>query len=408
MTRLAIPTKLIVALLALFGLLIVSACTGTPSSGSGTGTGKGDAGSTQEGPAPSSTQAPVQTAVTMNPPDGATGVNPTTPLQVTANDGTMMSVSVANNDGVEVQGSLSADAKTWTSSEPLGYSRTYTATVKTLSDKGITSQYTGAVQTVVPEKQTAVTSIPGKPGNTYGVGMPLIVKFDEPIKDKDKAEEFMVVTTSVPTMGAWYWFSDKEAHWRPKDYYQPGTTVNLDMKIYGQDLGGGMYGQKDHSTSFTVGDSMVSEISNADKQLKVYKNGELIRTMPASLGMAKYPSQSGIHVVQEKYEMKIMDSSTWGLPTDAPDGYYEEVPYATRISFSGEFVHAAPWSVADQGVRNVSHGCINLSMENGKWFHDTATYGDIVVITGTEVDLKATDGWGDWNIPWETWQAGNK
>lgn len=405
MTRLAIPTKLIVALLALFGLLLVSACTGTPASSEPS---RSVNDGSVEPTSASATPAPVQTDVTMNPPAGATDVNPLTPLQLTANDGTLMAVSVTNNEGVEVQGELSADAKTWSSTERLGYARTYTATVKTLSHKGITSQFTGSVQTLVPENQAAITTIPGKPGNTYGVGMPLIVKFDEPIKDKDKAEEYMVVTTSVPTQGAWYWFSDKEAHWRPKDYYQPGTTVSLDVQIYGKDLGGGMYGQKDHSTSFTVGDSMVSEISNADKQLKVYKNGELIRTMPASLGMEKYPSQSGIHVVQEKYEMKVMDSSTWGLPTDHPDGYYEEVPYATRISFSGEFVHAAPWSVADQGVRNVSHGCINLSMENGKWFHDTATYGDIVIITGTEVDLKATDGWGDWNIPWETWQAGNK
>ena len=408
MTRLATPTKLIVALLTLLGMLAVTACTGSPSS-SGSGGSGGDANAdAPEGSASSSTKAPVQTDVTMNPPDGATDVNPLTPLQITANAGSMMSISVTNNEGGEVQGSLSADAKTWTSAEPLGYARTYTASVKTLSDEGITSQYTGTVQTLVPENQTAVTTIPSKPGNTYGVGMPLIVKFDEPITDKDKAEEYMVVSTSVPTEGAWYWFTDKEAHWRPKDYYQPGTTVSLDVQIYGKDLGGGMYGEKDHSTSFTVGDSMVSEISNADKQLKVYKNGELIRTMPASLGMPKYPSQSGIHVVQEKYEMKIMDSSTWGLPTDHPDGYYEEVPYATRISFSGEFVHAAPWSVADQGVRNVSHGCINLSMEDGKWFHDNATYGDIVVITGTEVDLKPHDGWGDWNIPWETWKAGNK
>jgi lipoprotein-anchoring transpeptidase ErfK/SrfK len=407
MTRLVTPTKLIVALITLLGMLALTACTGTPATSGSAGSGGGENGSGDHS-ASSSTAAPVQTDVTMNPPDGATDVNPLTPLQLTATEGTMLAVSVTNNDGVEVQGALSADAKTWSSAEPLGYSRTYTATVKTLSEEGITSQYSGTVQTLVPDNQTAVTTIPGKPGNTYGVGMPLIVKFDEPITDKDKAEEYMVVTTTPQVEGAWYWFTDKEAHWRPKDYYQPGTTVNLDVQIYGKDLGGGMYGQKNHSTSFTVGDSMVSEINNADKQLTVYKNGELIRTMPASLGMTKYPSQSGIHVVQEKYEMKIMDSSTWGLPTDAPDGYYEEVPYATRISFSGEFVHAAPWSVADQGVRNVSHGCINLSMENGKWFHDNATYGDIVVITGTEVDLKSHDGWGDWNIPWETWKDGNK
>lgn len=395
------PSKLLVTLSCLIGLMVMLGCTGAP-------TGTATDGVVVDGEAPVSDAPLVHTAVSMDPPAGASDINPAEPITLTANEGTMMSVSVTNNEGKEVQGELSADASTWTTTEPLGYARTYTATVKTLSDEGITSQFTGTVQTVVPKNQTAATSIPGKSGNTYGVGMPLIVTFDEPITDKDAAEEHMVVTTNPQVEGNWYWFTDYRAHWRPQNYYTPGTTVSLEMNIYGKDLGGGLYGQKDLSTSFTVGDSMVSKIDNADKQLKVYKNGELIRTMPASLGEPKYPSQSGVHVVQEKYTMKVMDSSTWGLPTDHPDGYYTEVPYAVRISFSGEFVHAAPWSVADQGVRNVSHGCINLSMENGKWFHDNSRYGDIVVIAGTEVDLKAHDGWGDWNVPWEKWQTGNK
>lgn len=399
MSRLTPFTKAFWAVLAVLGLVLVSACTGAGKSASGKD------GSTA---APTTTKEPVVTTVTLNPPDGATDVNPLTPLTATATNGTMSAVTVTNEEGTAVAGTLSPDGLTWTSGEPFGYSRTYTVTAETMSVEGVAKQVTGSIKTVVPANQTAVSTIPGKAGNTYGVGMPLIVRFDEPINDKTTAEQYMKVTTNPPVEGAWYWFSDKEAHWRPKDFYAPGTSVSLDVQIYGKDLGGGLYGQKDHHTDFVTGDSMISKIDNSDLQLKVYKNGQLLRTMPASLGQPKYPSQSGIHVVQEKYELKIMDSSTWGLPTDAPDGYYEEVPYATRISMSGEFVHSAPWSVADQGVRNVSHGCINLSMDNGKWFYDNSRYGDIVIITGTEVNLKAGDGWGDWNIPWEKWQAGNK
>ncbi|MFV0534730.1 MAG: Ig-like domain-containing protein [Cumulibacter sp.] len=405
MNRHAKSATLVVALMSLLALLLASACTVDSNSPDEDGNNKADSSPSAEA---EKTEAPVQTAVSMNPPDGATDVNPLTPLELTANDGTMTSVSVTNNEGGEVEGTLSKDKKVWKSAEPLGYGRTYSALVKTLSDKGITSQFNGSLQTVTPNNQTAVSTIPSVPGDTFGVGMPLIVRFDEPITDKDKAEKYMKVTTSPKVEGAWYWFSDMEAHWRPKDYYKPGTKVDLKVDVYGRDLGGGLYGQADVSTDFVVGDSMVSEISNSDKQLRVYKNGELVRTMPASLGMAKYPSQSGIHVVQEKHKSLIMDSSTWGLPTDDPDGYYEKVPYATRISMSGEFVHAAPWSVPDQGVRNVSHGCINVSLDNGIWFYENSTYGDIVVITGTEVDLKPEDGWGDWNIPWDTWKAGNK
>jgi lipoprotein-anchoring transpeptidase ErfK/SrfK len=401
MNRRSPATQATLALIAVLGLLLVSACT----TGSGSKTARGGSSST---PAPTTTTAPITTTVTMNPPDGSTDVNPLTPLVVTAAQGTMSSVTVENADGKQVQGTLAPDGLTWTSAEPFGYARTYTVTAETTSVEGAAKQYTGTIQTVVPTNQTAVSTIPGKTGGTYGVGMPLIARFDEPIKDKNLAEQYMKVTTNPPVEGAWYWFSSTEAHWRPKDYYTPGTTVSLDVQIYGKDLGGGLYGQKDHHTDFVIGDSMISKIDSSDLQLKVYQNGQLIRTMPASLGMPKYPSQNGVHVVQEKYEKKIMDSSTWGLPTDAPDGYYEEVPYATRISMSGEFVHAAPWSVADQGVRNVSHGCINLSMENGKWFYENAQYGDIVIISGAELDLKPGDGWGDWNIDWETWKAGNK
>ncbi|WP_158716203.1 Ig-like domain-containing protein [Blastococcus sp. Marseille-P5729] len=400
MNRTSPITRIVLVLLCVLGLAVATACT----------TGSEDEGSAgeQTSAAPKKTKEPEATAVTLTPPDGSTGVNPLTPLVVNASKGIITSISVTNNDGNEVQGTLSPDGLTWTSGELLGYARTYTVNAETVSVQGVEEQYTGSIQTVVPNNQTKVTTIPGKPGNTYGVGMPLIVKFDEPITDKAAAEQHMKVTTNPPVEGAWYWFSDKQAHWRPQNFYQPGTTVSLEVDIYGKDLGGGLYGQENHSTSFTVGDAMVSEIDNSDLQLKTYKNGQLVRTMPASLGEPKYPSQSGVHVVQEKYEMKIMDSSTWGLPTDHPDGYYEEVPYATRISMSGEFVHAAPWSVADQGVRNVSHGCINLSMDNGKWFYENASYGDIVIITGTEADLKPGDGWGDWNVPWETWKAGGK
>ena len=395
-------TSALLAVVSALALLFMTACT------AGSSMKSADAAPTEEKLAPAKTSASVTTNVAMEPAAGSTDVNPVTPVTLTAQDGILSDVVMTNEAGEPVEGTLSPDLLSWTSAEPLGYAKTYNVTANTTSVEGVVKPFESQIQTLSPANLTAVSTIPSKSGQTFGVGMPLIVKFDEPINDKAKAEQFMTVTTSNGTVGAWYWFSDKEAHWRPKDYYQPGTVVTLDVKIFGQDLGGGLYGEEDRQVSFTIGDSMVSEVSDIDKQLRVYKNGSLVKTFPASLGMDKYPSQSGVHVVQEKYEMKIMDSSTWGLPTDAPDGYYLEVPWATRISMSGEFVHAAPWSVADQGVRNTSHGCIGISMENGQWFYENATYGDIVVIKDTTAQLKASDGWGDWNIPWDEWQAGGK
>jgi lipoprotein-anchoring transpeptidase ErfK/SrfK len=84
-----------------------------------------------------------------------------------------------------------------------------------------------------------------------------------------------------------------------------------------------------------------------------------------------------------------------------------KVQWATRISNSGEFVHSAPWSVAQQGNSNVSHGCINLSPENAKWFFDNVKKGDVVINVNTGgPNLKPWDGFGDWQIPWGQWVSG--
>jgi lipoprotein-anchoring transpeptidase ErfK/SrfK len=95
-----------------------------------------------------------------------------------------------------------------------------------------------------------------------------------------------------------------------------------------------------------------------------------------------------------------MDSRTWGLT--GTGAYRTTVKWATRISSSGEFVHAAPWSVYAQGNSNVSHGCVNVSEANAKWFYDTFGYGDPVIIKNTSGPrLKSYDGYGDWQIAYK-------
>ena len=102
-----------------------------------------------------------------------------------------------------------------------------------------------------------------------------------------------------------------------------------------------------------------------------------------------------------------MDSSTFGLAVDA-GGYRTSVNYATQMSYSGIYVHSAPWSIGAQGVYNQSHGCINISPEAAQWFQSVVKRGDIVRVfnTGGE-QLNPFDGLGDWNMDWETWSKGN-
>jgi lipoprotein-anchoring transpeptidase ErfK/SrfK len=215
-----------------------------------------------------------------------------------------------------------------------------------------------------------------------------------------------VVTSTPATDGVWNWFSDTEVHFRPSQYWPENTDVTLDADLYGVDLGNGVWGETDRTVSFAIGERHVS-IADADThQMEVYDGDQLVQTWPMSAGSPDNPSYNGAHVVTEMNADRVMDSSTYGVPVDSPDGYRTPVEYAVRISDSGEFVHAAPWSVAQQGRENVSHGCINLSTENARWFFSFSQPGDVVEIRGSDAGTLRSDVY-DWTIPWAEWQAGS-
>jgi lipoprotein-anchoring transpeptidase ErfK/SrfK len=237
--------------------------------------------------------------------------------------------------------------------------------------------------------------------------MPIRVYFENPVTDRKAALARMKVTTSVPTVGAWRWFSATEVHWRPKAYWKPGTKVALDTDLRGVSLGAGTYGSAnaDRHIAFTIGASHVSIADAKTHRMKVWINGKLTKNFPASLGK-EVPGRfthNGVHVVTDKKASMTMDSTTFGLALDA-GGYRVPVKFATRISNGGEFVHSAPWSVAQQGKENVSHGCVNLSPANAQWFYGISQPGDVVQVTGTPVPLTGKDtDIPDWTIPWSQW-----
>ncbi len=206
--------------------------------------------------------------------------------------------------------------------------------------------------------------------------------------------------------------NDREVRWRPAQYWKPGTSVDVQVKAYGGvDLGQGLFGQDDVATRFTIGDEVIATADDATKKtMSVRVNGTVVKTMPISMGKDKTPTDNGSYVIGgDRYSFLVMDSSTYGVPVNSPDGYRTEVNWATQMSYSGIYVHAAPWSVGSQGRANVSHGCLNASTENAKWFYDNTKRGDIVEVVNTVggPTLSGTDGLGDWNIPWDQWKAGN-
>lgn len=224
-------------------------------------------------------------------------------------------------------------------------------------------------------------------GSMVGVAKPIIINFQRPIANRPMAEQAIHISSNPPVPGRFYWMSDSQVRWRPQDFWPAGTTVNIDAS-----------GTK---SSFRVGDSLVATIDDSTHQMEIMQNGQLVKTFPVSMGKpdGKHETPNGTYYVLEKFPDIIMDSSTYGVPVDSAEGYKLKVQDAVRIDNSGIFVHSAPWSVGDQGRRNVSHGCINLSPANAQWFYDNFGSGDPVVVKNTDGGwYTKNDGAQDWQL----------
>jgi lipoprotein-anchoring transpeptidase ErfK/SrfK len=338
--------------------------------------------------------------------DGAVGVSVDSPVTVGAEGGVLGSVSMVDEDGEQVKGQLSPDGLKWETTEPLGYNQRYTVTAQSMGLGGVTSREM-TFETHSPENLTMPYVLPNE-GEVVGIGQPVAIRFDENITNRVAAQQAITVKTDPPVEGAFYWLSNREVRWRPAEYWKPGTKVEVAVNTYGVDLGDGLFGQEDVSTHFTIGDEIIATADDATKTLTIRRNGEVVKTMPISMGKNSSPTNNGTYIIGDRYSHLVMDSSTYGVPVNSPNGYRTEVDWATQMSYSGIYVHSAPWSVGSQGYSNVSHGCLNVSPSNARWFYENTKRGDIVEVTNTVGSvLPGTDGLGDWNIPWEQWKAGN-
>jgi lipoprotein-anchoring transpeptidase ErfK/SrfK len=344
--------------------------------------------------------------ITASVSDGAVDVAEDGPITVTADAGVLASVTLVNEDGRSVGGQLSPDGVRWSTTEPLGYNRRYTLTAKAHGLGGMaTRQMT--FQTHSPQNLTMPYVVP-RDGEVVGVGEPVAIRFDENIANRAAAEKAILVTTDPPVEGAFYWLNNREVRWRPEHFWKPGTAVNVAVNTYGVDLGDGLFGEDNLSTHFTIGDEVIATADDTTKMVTVRINGEVAKIMPTSMGKDSTPTANGTYLVGERFKHIIMDSSTYGVPVNSPNGYRTDVDWATQISYSGVFVHSAPWSLGAQGHTNTSHGCLNVSPSNAIWFYDHTKRGDVVqVINTVGPRLSGIEGLGDWNIPWEQWHAGN-
>ncbi|MBF6357746.1 L,D-transpeptidase family protein [Nocardia higoensis] len=338
--------------------------------------------------------------------DGDKGVSPGMPMTFEVQDGRFTEVELVNEEGRAVQGALAQDGRSWATTEVLGYGRTYRLAAQAVGLGGANSA-TLSFTTSSPDNQTKPYLSPGE-GEVVGIGQPVAIQFDENIPDRRAAQEAIKITTTPPVEGAFYWLNNREVRWRPQNYWAPGTRVDIEINVYGVDLGEGLYGQNNVTSHFVVGDAVIFTADDNTKMVTVTRNGEVIKTMPTSMGKDSTPTDNGVYIIADKHEKIVMDSSTYGVAVNSADGYRTPVDYATRMSYSGIFFHSAPWSLGAQGNTNTSHGCLNLSPADARWVYENAKRGDIAIVQNTVAGtLSGTDGLGDWNIPWETWKAGN-
>jgi lipoprotein-anchoring transpeptidase ErfK/SrfK len=347
---------------------------------------------------------PVQ--LSMSPKNKAADVAPGDPITVAAVGGKLTKVVLTNDSGELVKGRMSPDATTWQVAEPLGYGRTYSATATGQGEDGKPTTIKSSFATVEPRLKADLSMNP-LDGQTVGVGQPLAFYFDVDIADKAAAEKSIQITSTPHVDGAFYWFSDSEVHWRPQKYWPGGTKVSVKASIYGKNFGDGVFGNDDRVSNVTIGKSVVAVADGGSHQMTVNVNGKVARTIPISMGKPGHETPFGTFVVMSEHTNYTMDSGTYGVPADTPGGYRTTVDVASRISNSGIFYHSAPWSVGDQGSRNVSHGCINMTTENAAWLQSISNRGDVVVVKNSGGPrLESWDGLGDWQIPWPEWSKG--
>jgi lipoprotein-anchoring transpeptidase ErfK/SrfK len=337
----------------------------------------------------------------ITPANGSRGVSPSAAITVTATQGQVTRVTVSSPGG-PVAGRLRDGGRVWRSASRLGVSQVYTVTATGTDGRGQRVTTTSTFRTLIPA-QTFSTEIYEGSGQTYGVGMPIMLIFSQPITNRAAVERSLSLTTSKPVVGAWYWDDSEHLDFRPRDYWPADTTVSFDGHLDGVEGAPGVYGAANLTQTFTIGESIISVASTTTHRTEIYINDKLTYNWPISTGRPSLPTPDGTYLSVQKNNPVRMIGGTPGTA-----GYYNElVNWAVRFTFSGDYYHSAPWSVVDQGTTNVSHGCVNLPPEDAVTYYDLSIPGDPITVTASTAPGKWDDGWTEWFLPWSQFLKGS-
>jgi lipoprotein-anchoring transpeptidase ErfK/SrfK len=350
------------------------------------------------------------------PADGSTDVPTSAELVFTVEGTQDVQVAMTDAGGNAVKGAMRTDGSSWLPDEQLDWDAKYSATIKAKKSDGTEAEAKTTFTTMPkPDKTVRVQSDVGD-NETYGIGMPIIIKFSQDVPEGARADvqKRLFVTSDPPQEGVWHWIDSayhnpgSEVHFRPKVYWQAHTKVNVRVATGGLPWGTpNIYGGNDLTLHFAIGDAINIDVDNASKQMYVAKDGQLIKQQKVSLGKPSSPSSSGNLVIFEKHEKELFSSATFGTPVNSPDGYSTNVEWVMKLTQGGEYIHAAPWSVNQQGNTNVSHGCVNVTTEAAQWLFGLAPRGTPVMVKGTEVHVVWGNGYTDWDRSWEDYVKGS-
>ncbi|WP_327349925.1 Ig-like domain-containing protein [Streptomyces sp. NBC_01321] len=352
--------------------------------------------------------------ISANVPAGDEKTDPDKPLEVNVedDDGRITDVTATDTTGRHLAGELDADGRRWHSTSPLAAGTRYTVQVSMEDGDGAPGGRTLSFETASVRAKKLLKVEFGPQSGTYGVGQPITAQLSAPVKDKASratVERALTVRSKPAVTGSWYWVDDKTLHYRPKDYWPAGATIQVTSGLEGIKVSDNLYGAPAKALKLTTGDRIEAITNAAAHTMTVKRNGKVINTIPVTTGKPGFATRNGVKVVLSKEYAVRMRGETIGISQDSSDGYDLMVYYATRVTWSGEYVHAAPWSTGSQGYANVSHGCTGMSTSLAEWFFNTVHTGDIVQVVGSQGETMTPfdNGFGDWNLSWAKWQKGS-
>jgi lipoprotein-anchoring transpeptidase ErfK/SrfK len=356
-----------------------------------------------EGPVP----API---IKITPLTGARNVRPNWPIRVSALNGRLIGVTVQAG-GRDVAGQMKRQGSEWRSRWALAPGAEYVVQATARNSAGTTVSAMSRFRTLRPANTFSASldwTLAANQGQSYGVGLPIILNFSQPVEDKAAVQKALVVTAQKPVPGAWRWITDQQVVYRAETYWPAHQTVTLKAHLAGVRAGRAVYGTKNLTYKFRIGAAQISTVNIRTHHMTVRIDGKVERSYGISAGDGStlvYTTPSGTALTMEKARLVIMTNPN--VKKGAPGWYREPVPLAVRLTNSGIFVHQTPGAEWCLGVANCSHGCIRQPPAEAQWFYNINQTADVVHVTGTYRKMAFGDGWTFYQMPWKQWAKGS-